>query len=570
MKQLKNPPKKLLNFKTATDVTWVLALAFVSCGLFYEVLSALCSVGLLVLIILKAKKQKGLKLFVNPLSLSVGVIFLFYLTSVFWAADRGMAPFGVVKFLPLPLFMILLMQQNMEENSKSSFDLLPHLAALVTVVTSVLGQIPLLKPYFLVNGRLAGCFQYPNTFALVLLCALIYTVLKSKITKLDLVCSSVLVFGIFYSGSRTIFILLVISVLLIVFKKATTKKAKILFVFGIFGVIILLAVVSVVFGFTNSLGRFLTTSVFSSTFLGRFLYFYDALPVILKNPFGVGYLGYYGIEQSIQSGLYSVRFIHNDFLQLLLDIGWIPTLLFVFAVAKRFFEKGTDFKKRMLIFVMTAHSLFDFNLQFVFVFMLYLAVLNKNEGREVAVKKNIVVLIPAVIFVCFSIYLSIAQGFYYAGDYNSAVKIYPDFTEAKKKQLTVTTDVDEICILANEISELNPLEPLAYSAKANYFWSKGDVVNLLAQMDLAIENAPFAYSEYEKTAYILQTAIQMYESAGDTQSADYCKEKLISLNDRLLSVKNKISFLGSRIADQPTTEFTQEIKEYIEGLKNES
>lgn len=567
---MKNSPIKLLNFKTATEVTWVLALAFVSCGLFYELLSAFCSVGLLVLIILKIKREKGLTLYLNPLSLSVGIIFLFYLLSVLWAADGGMALFGAVKFLPLPLFMILLMQQKNEEKSKSEFDLLPPLAALVTVVASVLGHIPVLKPYFMVNGRLAGFFGYPNTFALVLLCALVYTMLKNKITKLDLACCLILGFGIFYSGSRTAFILLVISVLLIVFKRAATKKAKLLFVLGIFGVIALLAIISVMFGFTESIGRFLTTSVFSSTFLGRFLYFYDALPVILKNPFGLGYLGYYGIEQSIQSGLYSVRFIHNDFLQLLLDIGWLPTLLFVYAVARRFFKKGTDFKVRMLIFVITAHSLFDFNLQFVFVFLLYLAVLNKNEGKEIRLKKNTFVLIPAIILTLFSIYLSIAQGFYYAGDYNLATKIYPNYTEAKIKRLISTEDIDETCILANEILSLNQANSLAHSAKANYFFAKGDVVSTLEEMNSAIKNAPFAYAEYEKTAYILQTAIQMYNSAGDTKSAEYCKTELIALNDRLEGLKNKISFLGGRIVDQPQTEFSKEIKEYIEGLKNEA
>jgi len=565
---LKNSLTKTLNFKNATCSAWVLALAFVFCGLFYEVLSGVCSVVLCVLIIIKFKLQKNIKIFINPLSISIGVIFLFYLISVFWAVDKGMAPFGIVKFLPLSLFMLLLMQKGQEENIGSFFDILSPLAAVITVLSAILGQIPLLKPYFLVNGRLAGFFGYPNTFALVLLCTLIYTLLKDKMNWLDIIFAFIYVFGILYSGSRTVFILSVISLILIVFKKFESKRLKILFVLGIFGAILLLALISWIFGFTNSLGRFLTTSIFSSTFIGRFLYFYDALPLILKNPFGLGYLGYYSMEQSIQSGLYSVRFIHNDFLQLLLDIGWIPTLLFVFAVARRFFKKGTDFKTRMLLFVITAHSLFDFDLQFVFVFMLYLAILNKNEGKELYIKKGITILIPTVILVLGCLYFSVAQGLYYAGDYAAATKIYPNFTEAKVKMLTQTEDADEMCILANEILDLSEANSLANSAKANYFFAKGDVVSALAQMKLAIEKAPFSYEEYEKTAYILQTAIGMYENAGDSQSADYCKSELIALSDNLENLKNEISFLGSRIVDKPTTEFPKEIKDYIEGLKN--
>ena len=39
-------------------------------------------------------------------------------------------------------------------------------------------------------------------------------------------------------------------------------------------------------------GRFLTTSLHSSTLLGRLLYAQDALPVILRHPFGLGYRSY--------------------------------------------------------------------------------------------------------------------------------------------------------------------------------------------------------------------------------------------------------------------------------------
>lgn len=55
------------------------------------------------------------------------------------------------------------------------------------------------------------------------------------------------------------------------------------------------------------LERFYVFSIKESTFVGRLLYYYDALPVIRKNPFGLGYMGYYYIQQSIQTGVYFVK-----------------------------------------------------------------------------------------------------------------------------------------------------------------------------------------------------------------------------------------------------------------------
>ena len=564
---MKNSLVETLNFKNISETAWVLAPALLFCGLFYEVLSVVCSVALCVLIVVKAIRQKRIKIYLNPLSISVGAIFLFYVLSILWATDCGMAPFGMVKFLPLPLFMILLMQQG---EGESNLALLVPIAAVTTVFSAIFAQISPLKPYFLVNGRLAGFFQYPNTFALLLLCALIYTLLKTRLTVIDIIYVLIFVFGILYSGSRTAFILSVISIILIVFKRIEKNRVKILFLASIVGFIALVAAVSLIFGFTDSIGRFLTTSFSSSTFLGRFLYFFDALPVILKNPFGLGYLGYYGMEQSIQSGLYSVRFIHNDFLQLLLDVGWLPVAAFVFAIVKAFFKKGTDFKTRLLIFVITAHSCFDFNLQFVAMFMLFLAVLNKNEGKEINIKKSGIVSVLAVVFAVISVYFGLAQGFYYAGEYGLAVKVYPNFTEAKIKLLSSAENSDLMYEVANDISELNEYNSLAHSAKANYFFAKGDVIGALAQMDMAIEKAPFSYAEYEKTAYILQVAISMYEESGDINSAEYCKNKLVELGDRLHSLKDKLSPLGGRIADQPTLKFSEQMEAYIEGLKNEN
>ena len=104
----------------------------------------------------------------------------------------------------------------------------------------------------------------------------------------------------------------------------------------------------------------MSVSLESSTLLGRILYYIDALPVVLKNPLGLGYYGYYFTQGSFQSGVYSVAFVHNSVLQFLLDVGFIPAIAFMFIVLFSFFSKNSNFRQRLLIFVLFGHSLFDF------------------------------------------------------------------------------------------------------------------------------------------------------------------------------------------------------------------
>lgn len=554
-------------FKQAPMSAWILSLALISCGLFYEVMSATFGVVLCVVIIVCIFRQKFSKIRLNLLSLSVGAIVLFYALSVFWAVDSGMAVFGAVKFLPILLFLVLLMQG--QDEGLSSLCLVPDVTFFMTVLSALLLQIPSLSPYFSVNGRLAGFLGYPNTFALLLLCSLIYTLLKDKLFLADFIYIGVFIFGIFYSGSRTVFVLTVISAILIVFKKIKSIKVKIAVSIGVVALISAVAIISAAGGFTNTVGRFLTLSFKSSTFLGRLLYFYDALPVIAKNPFGLGFLGYYGIEQSIQTGVYSVRYLHNDFLQLFLDIGWLPTLTFIFVTVKTFIKKEIGFKTRMLIFVMVAHSLFDFSLQFVGIFMMFIALLYKREGREITLKKSGIVTALLGVTAAFSVYMAFPLGFYLLGDYGSALSLYPVYTEAKIGLLTRTEDVTEMNSLADSIIISNKYNSVAHSAKANYYFALGDVENAVYQMELAIEKAPFSYEEYEKTVYILQNAIAIYEQAGEDESLRFCREKLIKTADKLHSLEDRLSPLGKKIVDQPTLTFPEETERYIEEIRNE-
>ena len=534
-------------------------------GLFYEYLSCVAGAVLCVYLIYKCTKSTTFRWYTNLSSIAVLSLAVFYGLTAFWAIDSGMAVIGFFKFLPILLFTVVLMQQ--EENPEMFLRGIPYAAAAMTVLSAILMQMPSLKDRFSVAGRLSGFFEYPNAFAVFLLFALVVTVTKEKLHKADIIIISVLLFGIVYSGSRTVFLLTAGTVLaLIVLLK--NKKLKIgmalIVVVTILGAIIYVVLTNNV----STIGRFLTISLTESTFVGRLLYFQDALPIILRYPFGLGYMGYYYLQTSIQTGVYSVQYIHNDFLQILLDIGWIPSALFIAALLKAFFKKGVTYRKRLLMFVICAHCCFDFDLQFVAIFMLLVITMDIKTGNRVELKIFKPLYVSGVIVlaaVC--TYIGCSQAISRFGNASVASKMYPWNTQNDIVIMTSVSSPEEMNKMADRILERNKYVTVAYSAKARYAYSQGDFANMIKYKKKAINTAVFAYDEYEDFCYMLINGIYLYEKSGDNYSANVCCKELIAVIDDLQKNTERLSELGRMIDDQPKTQLPDEILRYAEDLK---
>ena len=145
------------------------------------------------------------------------------------------------------------------------------------------------------------------------------------------------------------------------------------------GIIVLLCIFTMSIGVGPILDRFL---IIGGDGYSRMDIWRDSLPIIKKYPLGIGLGNYEYVfavhNQSFISGK-TVTHAHNDYLQLLIETGWIGFLaaiggfiIFLGKSAKRI--KELDFRKDPLKFYlaigafsglisMTVHSLFDFNLQ---------------------------------------------------------------------------------------------------------------------------------------------------------------------------------------------------------------
>lgn len=536
-------------------------------GGFYESVSCLCSVFLAGYLLYYMRRTGGLTIRVNLTLISVLVLVFMYGISFIWAVDHGMAVFGFVKFFPLLLFALVVMQEKAEEKAKL-LDMVPVSGCLMTVFSFLLSRIPALDQYFLVNGRLAGFFQYPNAFALFLIAGVVILAGKDTWNKVQLPGCVILLFGVALTGSRTAFIVLLLVMLgLILFHK--NHRIRIALLVLLIAMMAVTGLYAVLTGNVSNAGRYLTSSFHASTFLGRLLYFKDALPVILKHPFGLGYMGYYYLQGSFQTGVYSVMNIHNELLQVLLDVGWIPAALFAAAIVKSFIRKKTGMTERMLLFAICAHSMFDFDLQFIVIGFVLLLAMDLETGQVWKNCKKLWIQITAGILIIVNCWLAVASGLYRMGKLEAAVAVYPGCTGAWVGMLSQAEDTKEMEYLAEKILFWNKSVSLAYSAKARLAYAEGDFEAMIEYKQQAIDLARYELEEYLDYFDMLYTGIQLYAQAGDENSAVYCRQKLLEIPDMLEKVLEETDKLAFQIHDKPELDLPEEYKEVTEYLQNQ-
>ncbi len=534
-------------------------------GGFNEFAGCILAIALLVYIFLKIKNNKQLIVLINPLSVAISLICLMYGVSALWAVDSGMAFIGFLKFLPLTLFLIAIWQTK-----RINFEtLLPYFSSVV-VVFSVIGMlIPFTAHYFSVADRLAGFFQYPNTFALFLLISELILLGKEKFKIADFVCLCIIVFGILYTGSRTVFLIAIaanIAMVIYRFRKALSKKYVLIGA----ACALLVCVAVVIINPRGVLDRYLSISLTESTFVGRILYWVDALPLLLKYPFGMGYLGYSYIQGTVQTGWYNVRFAHNDFLQIALDVGIIPLAVFVFAIVKSIVKKGVPFYKRIAVLSICAHCVFDFDLQFLSMFFMTILLLDHSDGKTVTLKKQRSTLCAALFaLLVVNVYMASHLTLAFFEQNVIADKMYPFNTDVKISMLETEKDLTRANTIADEILNQNSASYIPYSIKAKYYYSIGDFNQMIQAKRTVFENNPFEYKEYDEYCQMLINGISLYQKMGDTQSVQFCQQELINTKNTLEQNINSLSELGKKIDDIPTAQLSEEILFYISKIEKE-
>jgi len=538
----------------------IFALSFMFVGLYFEIFSAVISVALIIWLYCQ-NKHRPLVFRWNAASVVAFVIFGLYTISPLWAVDKGLSTWAIAKYLPIPLFVICIMQLSTEDKLVLYRDI-PYIGVIMTVLSFALQYIPVIGDFFSVNSRLAGFFQYPNTFACFLMLGILVLVFTfdgdgSKLRKVILL--GILSVGIMLSGSRAVLLLSAVAIIiaLIITKKQLVITAiSVIAGLGIgYGLLLLSK--------SSTVGHVQELTTGASTYIGRLLYWKDALPQIFRNPFGLGHLGYYYSQSGFQTGVYSVRAVHNDFLQLMLDIGWIPAVLALIAIIKSVVSKNVSAMEKVFLLALLAHCFFDFNLSFIAMYFLIFLALDTDSGKTKLFRFSGIFVAFSAVFCAFSLYIGVASTFSYFNKDDIAVKLFPWDTSANIALLTSATDSTELEEISDRILSTNKKIAIAWDAKANIALTKGDFRSFINYKKESIALSRYAIEEYIEYFERLRYGREVYMKSGDSYSVSFCEEEILNIKTTIDEVLASTDELAWKIDQTPELELPDSYYDYI-------
>lgn len=487
------------------------------------------------------------------------IIFMYLFVS-FFAIDQGMAIIGFFKQLSILMFIIILMQFDKQDRKELLF-IIPYMAILMMGVSVASYIIKPLQDYFLVNVRIGGFFQYPNTFALFLLVSLV-VVYKNKEKYFHTnVFFPLLIIGIVLTGSRTAYILTVLLFVYIIKNNQEYLKVLLPSVLLIVAVIVLFLVLNID---TKVFKRITQFTLSSSTLLGRLLYYKDGLKTLISHPLGTGYLGFYFLEPSIQTGVYSIRYIHNDILQLALDVGIIPCLMFISIIVTSLISESIEEDNKLIIILIVLHSLFEFNLQYISIFLILVICLDLYDGKQtkfISFNHRIMGRSFIILSTLCSFYLSISMSFRYFNNNDLSIKLLPIYTEAKLTKLQYVSNVKEAVKLAKSVEKYDSNIASIYDVYALNEMQKKNYNQMISYKEQSLQLQKYNMEAYDSYISMLTICVNCYQNDKNLQS-QYV-QKIKEVPTTLDNLKKDTDHLAFKIHDKPTFKLSKQSQKII-------
>ena len=169
------------------------------------------------------------------------------------------------------------------------------------------------------------------------------------------------------------------------------------------------------------------------------------------------------------------------------------------------------------------HTLLDFNLQFVTVFLLLMTLMDFKEGKQKSVKINF----PAycagsALFAACCLYMGISLMLSSLGFISASYKMNPTNTQNAIYLMYEQTDIEKAYDYAKEILSRNKSERHSYEYAANYAYSKGDISSYIYNKNKAFELNRYAYNTAIEYCNKLIPCLEKYKMAGDNESYQLC------------------------------------------------
>ncbi|WP_407870496.1 O-antigen ligase family protein [Paenibacillus sp. P36] len=309
------------------------------------------------------------------------LIVLLYWISVFIAADVENAILEAIKITTILPFAILFSALSKEQMMKI-FRWIPYMGAFLVVI-GVIFQLER-------QQRLESTIGYANALAIFLLVSLLMSIFfyMKKASKIDFILMIIQATGLLLTFSRSVWVLWIVSVAALALFQEFRKRNMWLRIMSIhvFSFIIAALLKWDMFFFWS---RLKTIQPETSEFQMRLMYWKDSLPMITDYFWlGTGGGGWSVWQSFYQSEGYFVRFVHNHYLQLALDIGVFGSLLFILIAIILYYRSFALYKSLKTVAensslvwikgvvlastVLLLHAGFDFDFSFLFILALFL------------------------------------------------------------------------------------------------------------------------------------------------------------------------------------------------------
>ena len=299
---------------------------------------------------------------------------------------------------------------------------------------------------------LQGSFGYANTMALFSGIGIILSVYYRSLNKdYKFIHECILLINaIAFIMTKSLFgfVCLGIAIVLTLYIKSKASRKYILVSAGI----VMLGI----------LGIFITGNeevLLRSTVANRLIYWQDALKVILKHPFGIGVHNWESIQYGVQTADYSVKYVHNGFIQLLLDGGILAfaglVVLIVYGyigLIKKYIEKKNELYLCMITILtfIVVHSFVDINFAYGIVWFVIGLILSLSRTEKVVKSK---LAIPIVLMVIALTAIVIPEKEY--------INPYP----VEYQQAYENNDLEKMNVISAEWVNNAPRHQAAYDAR---------------------------------------------------------------------------------------------------------
>lgn len=283
-------------------------------------------------------------------------------------------------------------------------------------------------------------------------------------------------------------------------------------------------------------------------------------------------MGYCYLEPTIQTAVYTIKYVHNGPLQIALDIGIIPMVLFVITIVKNIISKDQNITNKLLIIVIVVHGLLDIDLQYISIFMILIMLCNNQKAyKDIKIKDGAPIckyFISSVIIIVYT-YFSIALISEYFGNYDFSLKMYGKNTEAKVKylkQLDINKNSNKI---ANEILQQNENISYAHYVKSQYSFKNKEWKEMEESLLKIIDLDKYNMQNYDNYILMMSKALE-YEIVNNNLNLEHeYANKIIEVEEKIKILKQNTSRLAYKINDKPNFELSEETAKYLQTLKEQ-